>query len=272
MSRRLGRVVSGVGLVILAVVITLPAWLIVRQALTPRRLSMEFPLGLLPPAVSLEAVEALLQTQRLVEPFARSCAVAALATVLSLALALPASWALARSRWFGTAGISGALTARVIPPIVISLPLAAWLIRLGLRDHPTGIGLALAHVSATLPLAILICHAACRALPLSLEEVAEIEGAGHLATLRHVILPLTGGAVAAAGLLSFLYSWDDFTHASVIQISQRTLPPLIAYVARNGQLSQASALALVMLIPALVVMALLSRLLVRTGGLAPTEH
>jgi multiple sugar transport system permease protein len=271
MSRAVSWILTAAGLALLVAATLVPVWLIIRQAVTPRHLSGQFPASFLPPAVTLEAVRELLKTQQLIQPFLRSVLVAAVSTGLSVALALPAGWALARARWFGAAGVQGSLIARVLPPIAISLPLAAWLIRLGLANRPSGIGLAFAHTSAVLPLAILVCTAACRALPLSLEEAAEIDGAGRLAVLLHVVLPLTRGAVGAAALLGFLYSWDDFTHALVIQVTYPTLPPKIAYVAQYGELSQASALALVMLVPAAAVMAVLSKTIVSSGALGRIE-
>ncbi|MBN1476366.1 hypothetical protein JXA47_06405, partial [Candidatus Sumerlaeota bacterium] len=66
--------------------------------------------------------------------------------------------------------------------------------------------------------------------------------------------------------------WDDFTHALVIQWAHPTLPPLIASIAGQGQISQASALALIMLLPAAIVVAMLSRMLVHSRGLTLEER
>ena len=121
-----------------------------------------------------------------------------------------------------------------------------------------------------IPIAILISYAAFRDLPSALEDAALVDGCSPSMAFFRIALPNIKGALASASILIFLTSWDEFTYAILLQLTHRTMPPLIYYYTEYGQLGAASTLAFMMLIPAVVVIAALQRLLVRgvlAGGL-----
>ena len=70
-------------------------------------------------------------------------------------------------------------------------------------------------------------------------------------------LPLIRPQLATAALLVFLLSWDEFGYALLLQVSNRTLPPLLYYLSAFGFPGLGSAVAVVMLAPALVIVILL---------------
>ena len=110
-------------------------------------------------------------------------------------------------------------------------------------------------------------RSAFRAVPAELEEAAELDGAAPVARFLRVTLPLVRPALAAAALLTFLVSWDEFGYALLLQVTHRSLPPLLYYFAAFGFPGQASALAAIMLVPALLVVLVLEPAL-RSGVLA----
>lgn len=68
----------------------------------------------------------------------------------------------------------------------------------------------------------------------------------------------------------FIASWDEFMYALLIQLTNRTLPPLVYYYSEFGQLGTASMLAVLMLVPVMLVIAALQQLVskgVFTGAL-----
>jgi multiple sugar transport system permease protein len=246
---------------------TLPLLLIVKQALTPDRESFAWPPTFVPRAPTLENFVALASSLELVDGLARSVMVALATVVAALALALPAAWLAARDARAGQ-GLDTLVTlARIFPGIAVAVPLAAILVRAGLYNGPLGAGLWLAHTLLGLPIAFLVLRAGFRSVPRELEEAALLDGARPLAAFVRVTLPLVAPQLATAALLVFLASWDELTYALLLQVTNRTLPPLLYYLSAFGFPGASSAVATVMLLPSLALVVVLSRAF-RAGLLA----
>ncbi len=182
----------------------------------------------------------------------------ALATVAStLAIALPAAWVAARRERLGSRLDRAVGVVRLFPTIAIAVPLAVIFVRLGLYNDARGVGLWLAHTLLGLPLAFLILRAAFRAVPEDLEDAARLDGAGPWSTFVRVSLPLVRPSLGATALLVFLLSWDEFAYALLLQVTNRTLPPLLYYLAAFGYPGLSSAVAVLMLVPVLILLLLL---------------
>jgi len=137
----------------------------------------------------------------------------------------------------------------------------------GLYNHPAGIGLWMAHTLLGIPFAFLVLRTAFRNVPVSLEDAARLDGASRFGAICRVTMPLIRPSLAASAILVFLVSWDEFAYALLLQVTNRPLPPLLYYLAAFGHPGLASALAAVMLAPALVIVVLLEPML-RSGDLA----
>src|SRR4030095_13086068 len=136
-----------------------------------------------------------------------------------------------------------------------------------LYNHPAGLGLWLAHTLLGLPVAFLVLRSGFRTVPLALEEGARLDGAAPAGAVLRISLPLIRPALAAAALLVFLVSWDEFAYALLLQVTHRPLAPLLYYYAAFGYPGMASAVAAVMLVPALLIVVALTPAL-RSGGLS----
>jgi ABC-type glycerol-3-phosphate transport system permease component len=256
LSRSLFRVLSPSALLALAIVNLLPIGLVIRQAFSPERESSSWPLSLIPQSVTFQNLASLWETQVLGDHLFLSIWVAVLTTLISLALGFPAGWSAARLVVLQKVTTRSALLSRILPPIAIAIPLTAMLIPLGGYNHPLGLGLVAAHLTAGVPIAILIAFVAFREMPRELEDAARVDGCSPLGVFSSILV--------------FLVSWDEFTYALLLQLTNRTMPPLVYYYTEYGQLGAASTLAFLMLVPAVVVIAGLQRLLVRgvlAGGL-----
>jgi ABC-type glycerol-3-phosphate transport system permease component len=264
------RLLTVLGLLILAAVNLGPLGLIVRQSLSSAAESARWPLPLLPGSWTIENVRTLWTTEALGLHVGLSVLVAVAATIGSLLLGAPAGWAAARLRAAEVLATRASLLTRILPPIAIAIPLTAILIPAGLYNHPLGIGLIAAHMTIGLPIVVLITYTAFRDLPSELEDAALVDGCSPAMTFIRIAVPNIRGALASASILVFLTSWDEFTYAILLQLTHRTMPPLIYYYTEYGQLGAASTLAFMTLVPAVIVIAALQRLLVRgvlAGGL-----
>jgi ABC-type glycerol-3-phosphate transport system permease component len=242
-----------------AAVSLLPLLLIVKQALTPDRESFAWPPTFLPRQLTLASFAALADSVELVDGFLRSVLVAVVTMVATLALALPAAWLAARAPRDGRRLDVLIVVARVFPAIAIAVPLAVLLVRAGLYNRPAAPGLWIAHTLLALPLAFLVLRAGFRAVPRELEEAALLDGAPPASAFLRVTLPLIAPQLATAALLAFLASWDELTYALLIQVTSRTVPPLLYYLSAFGFPGLSSALAVVMLVPALALLLVIER-------------
>jgi ABC-type glycerol-3-phosphate transport system permease component len=245
----------------------LPLALILKQAFTPERESFAWPPSWVPRHFTLDNFRDLGNTVELGRGFWLSLGVAGLTVASTLLLTVPAAWLAARRPRMDRPLDAALIVVRLFPSIALAVPLAALFVVVGLYNHPAGLGLWLAHTLLAIPVAFLILRTGFRDVPEELEDAARLDGASAFGAFWRVTLPLTRPALAAAGILVFLLSWDEFTYAVLLQVTNRPLPPLLYYLAAFGYPGLASAVAAIMLVPAVAIIFVLEPAL-RSGTLA----
>jgi multiple sugar transport system permease protein len=171
----------------------------------------------------------LLQKTLFARYFINSLIVATLATAGSVLVAVLAGFGVTRFDFPGRKLIaSSVLFTYMFPPILLSIPLFVMLKNAGLVNSL--FGLALAHVSFTLPLAMWLAIIFFEAIPIDLDEAAMIDGAGRLRTLWEIILPIATPGIVAISVFSFILSWNDYLFALVLIVDEtkKTLPVGVA--------------------------------------------
>jgi multiple sugar transport system permease protein len=244
-----------------------PLALILKQAVTPERESFAWPPTWVPRAPTAENFRVAAVAVELGRGITLSVTVAAVTVAATLLLALPAAWIAARHARADRPLDLTMLLARLFPAIAVAVPLAALFVRAGLYNHPAALGLCFAHTLLGLPFAFFILRAAVRTVPHEIEEAALLDGATRTGAVLRVTVPLVRSSLAAAAVLVFLVSWDEFAYALLLQVTNRPLPPLLYYLAAFGHPGLASAVAAIMLGPALVIILVLEPGL-RAGVLA----
>jgi multiple sugar transport system permease protein len=165
-----------------------------------------------------------------------SIGIALITTVVALALASMAAYAITRLDFPGkTAILAGALAVTMFPAISIVGGLYNVWRNIGLYD--TWLGLILPYLSFSLPLSIYILSAFFREIPWDLEKAAQMDGATPMQAFRRVILPLAVPGVFTAGILTFIAAWNDFLFANVLTASNaaRTAPVALSYFTGASQ-------------------------------------
>jgi multiple sugar transport system permease protein len=125
----------------------------------------------------------------------------------------------------------------------------------GLYD--TRMALILTHVAINMPITVFLMMTFFAEIPLELEEAARVDGATRAQAFRRVVLPLVVPGLVAAGVLAFVFSWNEFTVAlNLTSRTTATVPVGIAnfaeqYEVQNGNMAAASVLST---IPALLLM------------------
>ena len=100
-----------------------------------------------------------------------------------------------------------------------------------LKLSNTRSGLVLVYMALNLPMSLLILRSTFQAIPKGLEEAAHVDGAGFIRIFFQVMMPVAKGGLTSAGVLSFLYCWNEFTFALILTSSQRvrTIPLSFSY-------------------------------------------
>jgi spermidine/putrescine transport system permease protein len=182
-----------------------------------------------------------------------SAIVAAVSSVVAVALGVLASVALARRGFFG----KGAVTALLLSPLVI--PFIVLGVAMLLLFHILGVNLSLltiviGHVVISLPYTILVLLPRLQQIDASLAEAAYDLGAGPLRTFRWVTFPLILPAILSAFLIAFTTSFDEYAIASFLAGARVTFPIFLYSALRfPTQLPQVIAVAVVVLIVSFVV-------------------
>ena len=148
-------------------------------------------------------------------------------TVLALSLGSTAAYALTRFFPRQRDGILiGVMLTRLIPPVVLIIPIYILWRNLDLLD--THLGLILAYLTFALPFVIWMMRGFLLDIPIELEEAAMIDGASRFQALVRVVLPLAAPGLAATAIFIILIAWNDFLFALVLTSGNaRTVTPYI---------------------------------------------
>jgi multiple sugar transport system permease protein len=199
--------------------------------------------------------------------FTNSLVVATGSTVVVLVVATLAAYSIARlawPRWVVHGLLLWAVVFHMIPPITL---VGTWYVMfrsVGLDN--TYLGLVLAHVALNLPIGLWLLTIFVRELPRELEEAAVIDGASTPAVIARVVVPLIRPGLAAAGILVFIFSWNEFPVALNLTAKQTaTVPVAIAKYAQEFEIryTEMAASAVLSIIPAFVLLLVGQRAIVR---------
>jgi len=149
--------------------------------------------------------------------------------IANILIATPAAYTFSRLRFkFSLALLMVYLGTRMVPPIMLVVPMFLIVRHLGLIDTP--LALIAVYCSLTLPFSIWLLQSYFRTMPAELEEAAVIDGASRWQTIRLILLPLSVPGLTCVGILAFMGSWSEFLFAVTFgkTIASRTLPVVAA--------------------------------------------
>ena len=234
------------------------AWHAISSLKTPSELTV-IPPTLIPRDPTASNYRELFQRRPFFRYYLNSFTIAAMSSMTSIAAASLAAYMLARARGRTRSTIRSALLAvAFFPPIVFLFPLYELVRAAGLVNHPWG--LILPYSALNLPFAIWLLTGSFEQVPFELEEAAAIDGLSRFQTFRIVILPLVTPALITAGILVFIFAWNEFMLAltfmnidsqRTVTVGVATLSGALAYEIPWGQIAAgviASSLPLILLV------------------------
>ena len=206
----IGRVLNYALLCLVSFVAVAPIlWMISASFKSPSEI-LRYPPTIIPEDIRWENYTDVFALQPFAQQFLNSVVIMALVAVLTLAMSVPAGYALARIKPIASGAIFLALlSAMFIPPEATIIPLFQYAAALGWVDtHYPLIVFTAALVTA--PIATFVMRQAFLTLPADFEDAAAIDGSSRWRTLFQIYLPLARPSLASVVVLACWYSWNQF--------------------------------------------------------------
>jgi len=255
-------------LVIVSLFVILPLYVMITTSIKPLQ-DVQGDFTWIPTHITLQPFIDIWNTVPLGEYFVNSLIVSVIASVLSVIVAIFASYAVSRWRFRGRSVFTTTvLSTQMFPGILFLLPL--YLIFVNIANSTNGAiqlvgtrpGLIITYLTFTLPFAIWMLSGYFDNIPRELDEAAKVDGSSSISTLFRVILPVARPGVIAVLVYSFMTAWGEVLFASVLTTEDtRTLAVGLGEYSTevNVYWNQIMAASLVVSIPVVIGFLLLQR-------------
>ncbi|MBZ0296483.1 MAG: carbohydrate ABC transporter permease [Anaerolineae bacterium] len=215
--------------------------------------------------IALERGQAIIGQSEYALRLKNSLIIASTSTVLSVALGLLSAYAFSRFRIPGEGDLLFfILSTRMLPPVVVTIPIFLMYREIGLYD--THIGMILLYTAFNLSFSVWLLKGFIDEIPREYEEAALVDGYTRLQAFVRIVLPQAVTGIAATTVFSFIFAWNEYAFALMLTTdTARTAPPSIPSVLGTGGIEWAAIAAgsLAFLIPVVIVTFLLRRYLLR---------
>lgn len=258
------KVVFYISLVIIATFFMFPVvWVLTTSLKLRKDMYTESPVLIFKP--TFENYSRVFHQQDFARFFLNSTIIAIATTILVAYLGALGAYALTRYRFrgHGTLALS-IIAARMFPPIAL-LP-SFFLLASQLHLVNTRPIVIFAHTAYGLPFIVFMLLGFCQQVPVELDEAALIDGCSRFGLFNRVILPNIAPGLAAAAILAFVYSWNEFLFALVLTRAQtKTLPVVISEFLGFVQVDWQglTAMATILIIPSIIITIFGQKYLVR---------
>jgi multiple sugar transport system permease protein len=224
-EHRFAHAVILVILLVVLIVSIFPYVYLLSTALRPRAEIFRYPPSWLPDTWAPQNFVNVWSVVALGRWLLNSVIVSGVSTLLTLVLAIPAGYALARLQFPGRRVFRQLLlVTQMFSPAILIIGLFRFMAAADLTDTP--LSLILTYSALSVAFSTWFLEGYYRSVPLEIEEAAMVDGCSRVGALVRVILPSMGPALVAATVFAFIWAWNDFVIALTFISSpgNRTLP------------------------------------------------
>jgi putative spermidine/putrescine transport system permease protein len=202
------------------------------------------PPAVLPPSLSLAQWEYVFEYSNIVRAVGTSFILAPIVTIVSFLLSLPTAYALARYQFWGKEALKLLILLPIVMPgMVIAMFLSRVFVGFGLSQ--TLVGLVIGHTLLSMPYMLRILTTAIEAIPQDLIDAARNLGAGRLALVRDILIPMVMPGLIAGSIFTF-----------------QTIPTvLFDYLGYHFIRTNAAVVSIILLVPSVVLLFITERFL-----------
>jgi ABC-type glycerol-3-phosphate transport system permease component len=228
-TKRWITVVEHLGIYLFIAIFSYPIFWLFMAAVVGFNDMVAYDWPLIPPTISFESFIRFFQHTNAFDWLWNSTIVAVASTLVSVLVAIPAGYALARLPFWGRETMGRLLLVTyIVPPVLLVVPM--FLIMANFKLLNTLSGLTLTHITICLPFCIWILRGYFSSLPRDIEDAGRIDGLSLFGVIWRVVVPISGPGVGAAAAFTFIISWQEFLFAFSLMSKQtmKTLPVGIA--------------------------------------------
>ncbi|RJP14830.1 MAG: carbohydrate ABC transporter permease [Candidatus Abyssobacteria bacterium SURF_5] len=184
----------------------------VSTSLKPQHEVMQLPQTILPRQPNIENYEGIFERRPFGRYILNSVMVASVSTVLALAAGALAAYSVAqtKAKWRVTLMLLFLLPG-ILPPILFLVPIYIFFSSLRLTN--TYAGLILVHGAFHISIVFWVLENFFERFPRDLIHAARVDGYSHIGAFVRIVLPLAAPVAVTAGLLAFIFSWNEFLFA-----------------------------------------------------------
>lgn len=211
--------------ILLLCVLLFPLFWILMTSLKTEQEIFRIPPTIIPEKLNLASYAAQVETGdfNMFQSFANSFIISIGATIISVILAVPASYGIAKYRFRGRkVMLQGFLVTQMLPVAVLLTPM--FILFRGMHLYNTAGAAILADATIGIPFSILILKNYFASIPKDLEEAAYIDGCNRFSAFIRVLIPIAKPGVMVCAIFSFLYAWGDLAYGMTFIIDQQKRP------------------------------------------------
>ncbi|HEX4767992.1 MAG TPA: carbohydrate ABC transporter permease [Lichenihabitans sp.] len=208
------RALQGLGLVLTLVIILFPIyWMVAGSLKTEADLFAIPPRWIFTP--TLEAYADAIFHSNILTTLLNSVIVVACAVALGLVVGAPAAYGIARYRFKGRKDVwFWYVTNWMLVPVVVLIPFYLTASKLHLINHL--VVLILVYQVFIVPLIVWLLVDQFSAVPIALEEAAQLDGLSRIGIFLRIALPLVKPGIAVSAILSGIFAWNDLLYAFIL--------------------------------------------------------
>ena len=199
-------------------------WIVVTSLKTEQEI-FQIPPTLFPTKLNLKSYAAQLGSGdfNMFRSFANSMVIALGSMMLSVVLAVPASYGIAKYRFKGRKlMLLGFMVTQMLPVSVLLTPM--FIMFRNMHVYNTPFAAILADATLGIPFSVLILKNYFASIPKELEEAAYIDGCNRFVAFIRVLIPIAKPGVIVCSIFSFLYAWGDLAYGMTFIIDQQKRP------------------------------------------------
>lgn len=182
---------------------------------------------------------------------ANSVIIAGATTILSVLLGTLAAYAFSRFRIKGESDLLFfILSTRMLPPIVVLVPIFLMFSNIGLRE--SYIGITLLYITVGLPFVVWMMKGFFDEIPKEYEEAAMVDGYSRIQAIYKIVIPEALPAMLATAVFVLITAWNEFVFVQLLNPSKgTTVPPFLYAIIGYGQIEwgRMAATSVVFLLP-----------------------
>ncbi len=221
-------------LITVTVLMAVPVLWMFSTAVRPENTVRQYPIQLIPPDFTLENFQqAINNYPSLIRWFFNSAVVATATSALSVLVDGLAAYSLARLDFFGKKLVFvGILATMLIPVEATMVPLYLGLARASVLSTDFGVYISLIMPVVANAFGLYLLTQFFQGIPTDLEDAAQIDGATDFGIWWRIIIPLSGPAITAVIIFTFMASWNNFLWPFIVTSNDitRTLPAGLATI------------------------------------------